>query len=100
MLRTTPRRPDRLPQPTRPPRNPDGSQPPQPPRLPQPPVPVLNLKRLVGWGGGQFDPFCGFSKNIFSKEREKPWFFATFNIIIKYIFPGNFIEIPRVVQKL
>ena len=28
------------------------------------------------------------------------WFFVTFNIIISHIFPGNFIEIPQVVQKI
>ena len=49
----------------------------------------LTLKRL----GGQFDPptptptLCGFSKNLSSKERLKPWFFETFNIIISGIFP-------------
>ena len=54
----------------------------------------LTLKRL----GGQFDPnpppsppppptLCGFSKNLSSKERLKPWFFVTFNIIISGIFP-------------
>ena len=60
-------------------------------------VSSLTLKRL-GWG--QFDPTCGFSKNVSSKEREKPWFFVTFNIIIRHIFPQNFIEIPQVVQKI
>ena len=54
----------------------------------------LTLKRL----GSQFDPSpCGFSKNVSSKERVKPWFFVTFCIIISHIFPGNFIEIPEVV---
>ena len=57
----------------------------------------LTLKQLEG---GQFDPPCGFSKNLFSKERVKPWFFVTFNIIISYIFPENFIETPQVVQNL
>ena len=52
---------------------------------------ILTLKRLCvcgkgggGWegGGGQFDHHpCGFSKSVSSKEREKPWFFVTFNII-------------------
>ena len=54
-----------------------------------------------GWGGGgvfQFDllPLT----NISSKEREKPWFFVTFNIIISHIFPEHFIEIPQFVQKI
>ena len=48
-----------------------------------------------------FDPPpCGFSKNVSSKKRVKPWFFVTFNIITRHIFPENFIEIPQVVQKL
>ena len=47
-----------------------------------------------------FDPPCGFSKNVSSKERVKPWFFMTFNIIIRHTFPENFIEILQVVQKL
>ena len=42
----------------------------------------------------------GFSKNVSSEERVKPWFFVTFNIIISHIFPENFIGIPQVVQKI
>ena len=38
-----------------------------------------------------------FRKNVSSKERVKPCFFMTFNIIIRHIFPENFIEIPQVV---
>ena len=46
-------------------------------------------------GESQFDRSpCGFLKNVSSKERLKPWFFVTFNIIISHIFPENFIEIP------
>ena len=45
-------------------------------------------------------PPCGFSKSIFSKEREKPCFFVTSNIILRHIFPENFIEFPQVVQKI
>ena len=41
-----------------------------------------------------------FSKIVSSKEREKPWFFVTFNIILRHIFPENFIEFPQVVQKI
>ena len=41
-----------------------------------------------------------FFRNVFSRERLKLWFFVTFNIIIGYIFPENFIEIPQVVQKI
>ena len=48
----------------------------------------------------KFDLPCGFSKNVFSKERVKPWFFANFKIILRHIFPENFIEFPPVVQKI
>ena len=49
-------------------------------------------------GGDQFDPSpCGFSKSVSSKEREKPCFFVTFSIILRHIFPENFIEFPQVV---
>ena len=66
---------------------------------------TFNLLNTKAAGGGQFDlpaPLlpCGFSKNVSSKERVKPCFFVTFNIIIRHIFPENFIEIPRVVQKI
>ena len=51
--------------------------------------------------GGQFDPSpLWFSKNVSSKERVKPWFFVTFNIILRHMFPENFIEFPQVVQKI
>ena len=43
---------------------------------------------------------CGFSKNVSSKERVKPWFFVTFSIIMSHIFPQNFIEIPPVIWEL
>ena len=45
-------------------------------------------------------PPCGFSKIVSSEETLKPWFFVTFNIILKHIFPENFIEFPQVVQKI
>ena len=63
---------------------------------------LLNPKTAgrEGEWGGQFEPPCGFSNNVSSKERVKRWFFGTFNIIISHIFPENFIEIPQVVQKL
>ena len=48
---------------------------------------VLTIKHL-GWGGMSF-----------SKEKMKPCFFATFNIIIRHIFLENFIEVPQVVRK-
>ena len=63
---------------------------------------ALNPKTARGGGGGVnlILPPCGFSKKVSSEEAVKPWFFVTFNIIIRYIFPENFIEIPQVVQKL
>ena len=58
----------------------------------------LTLKRL---GRVNLTPHpSSFSKNVFSKERVKTWFFVTFNIIIRHKFPKNFIEIPQFVQKL
>ena len=55
---------------------------------------LLILKRL----GGQFDPSCGFFKDVSAKAIVNSWFFVTFNII--HIIPENFIEIPQVVQKI
>ena len=55
---------------------------------------ILTLKRLGG--GVQFDHpppcgvWCGFSKIVSSKA----WFFVTFDIILRDIFPENFIEFP------
>ena len=54
---------------------------------------LITLKRLQR---GQFDPslsICGFSRNVSSKGRVKPWFFMTFVIIINHIFPENVIKI-------
>ena len=56
----------------------------------------LILKRL----GGQFDPYCGFFKNVSAKEIVNSRFFVTFNIILSHIIIENFIEIPQVVQKI
>ena len=49
--------------------------------------------------GGQTDPptHSGFLKNVSSIERVKPWYFMTFNMILKHIFPENFIECSQVV---
>ena len=63
---------------------------------------MFNPKTAGGGGGGVNlppPPLC-FSKSVSSKEREKPWFFVTFNIILRHIFPENFIEFPQVVQKI
>ena len=43
---------------------------------------------------------CDFLNNVSSKESVKPWFFVTFSIIAKYIFPENFTEFSQVVQKI
>ena len=51
-------------------------------------------------GGDEFDPRSGFSKNLSSKERLKPCFFFTFNIITSHMFPENVIEVPQVFQKI
>ena len=45
--------------------------------------------------------FCGFSKNVFSEgEGQIVGFFMTFNIVIRYNFPENVIELVLVVQKI
>ena len=41
-----------------------------------------------------------FFLNVSSKERVKPSFFMAFCIIRSRIFPENFIEIPRLIQKI
>ena len=42
----------------------------------------------------------GLQQNVSYKDRMKPYFFVTFNIIISHIFSENFIEIPQVVLKI
>ena len=61
---------------------------------------MLNPKTAVR--EDQFDPppRYGFLKNVSSRERVKPRFFVTFNIILTYIFPENFIEFTQVVRKI
>ena len=60
---------------------------------------TLNFK-TAGRGVNLIPHPMVFQKMYLLKERVKLWFFVTFNIILKNIFPENFIEIPRVVQKL
>ena len=48
----------------------------------------LTIKRL----GGQFDSPLWFFQKLF--------FFVTFNIIIRSIFPENFIVIPQIIHKI
>ena len=60
-------------------------------------------KLLKGWGErgrGQLTPTLVFPKNVTSRERAKPWFFVTFNIIIRCTFPKNVIEITQVDEKI
>ena len=61
--------------------------------------PIFNLFNPKT-AGGEFDPPCGFAKNVSSKERVKPWSFVTFNMIISHIFQEKFIETSEVVRKL
>ena len=44
-------------------------------------------------------PPCGFPNTVFCREELKPLFCVTFNMIIRYIFPKNFIEIPQIVRR-
>ena len=39
-------------------------------------------------------------EGTFSVQTLKLWSFVTFNIVIRHIFPGNFIEIAQVIQKI
>ena len=51
--------------------------------------------------GFNLTPHVVFSEiTAFYKETLKPWFFVTFNIIVRNTFPENFIEIPQVVRKI
>ena len=69
-------------------------------------VSLFDPKNDWGWGGREVNltpplsPSCGFSKSVSSKDREKPWFFVTFDIILRHIFPENFSEFPQVVQNI
>ena len=58
---------------------------------------ALTVKRL-GWG--QIDSRSGFSKNIFFRDKVKPYFVVRFNIIRSHIFPESFIKTPQVFQKI
>ena len=49
---------------------------------------------------GTFSNSCVFLENVSSVEKVEPWFFVTFNIILKHIFAENFIKFPHVVQKI
>ena len=61
---------------------------------------VLNPNMSGEERGVKLTPPCGFLKNVSSIERLEPWFFVTFNIILKDIFPENFIKFPQVVEKI
>ena len=60
-------------------------------------VPLTLQWQGVGGGDISLLPPCGFSKRVGSRERVEPWSFVTFNIVIRHIFPENFIEIAQVV---
>ena len=45
-------------------------------------------------------PPIAFRKMYFLKRRLNPVFFVTFNVILRHIFPENFIKFPQVVQKI
>ena len=47
---------------------------------------MFNPRRAKG------SPPCGFFKNSLFRERVKPCFFVTFNLIISQIFPESFID--------
>ena len=57
----------------------------------------FSLFLTLKWLGGQFDPRYIFSKNVSSIEREKPYLFVTFTMILSHIFPENFINFSQVV---
>ena len=40
------------------------------------------------------------SKSSSDEMRVEPWFFVAFSIILKHLFPENFIKFPQVVQKI
>ena len=62
---------------------------------------IFLILKGSGEGGGQFDPFCGFLKNVSNKEIVNYCcFFVAFNLIMNNIFPENFIKISQVVQKI
>ena len=56
---------------------------------------VLTLKRV---GGVNLTLPPDYSKIVFSREKVKPCFFVTFNIITSHIFPENFIKIPQLIH--
>ena len=60
---------------------------------------LFNPKTAGGVNLAPPSPF-DFSENVFSKERVKPRFFVTFNIILRHIFTENFIELLQVAQKI
>lgn len=53
------------------------------------------------WMGVNLAPLpVVFRKMYLLKRGLKPWSFATFNIIISYTFPKNFLKIPEVAQEI
>ena len=65
----------------------------------------LNLKTARGKGEGEGVNLTPPStavvfKKVSFKEKVKPWFFVTFNIILRHIFPENFIDFSQVLRKI
>ena len=68
-------------------------------------MPNKSFLRKQHFNPKKVDPQFGPPKMYISEreretEREKPCFYATFNIIISHIFPENLIEMSQVVQKI
>ena len=57
----------------------------------------VNPKKLIPL---KLTPMLFFQNYIFQREALKPWFFVTFNTIIRHIFSENSIEISQVIWKV
>ena len=61
----------------------------------------FDLKSFINpktaWEGFNLTSFCGFLKNVSSKESVRPWFYVAFDIVISHNFPENFIKTPQFV---
>ena len=55
----------------------------------------LEINPKTAGGGSIWLPPCGFSKSVSCKERMKPWFFVTFNIIVSHIFPEDLLKLLK-----
>ena len=57
----------------------------------------VNPKKLIPL---KLTPMLFFQNYIFQRQALKPWFFVTFNTIIRHIFSENSIEISQVIWKV